>query len=111
MARVTILRARFSPSDLASCSISRDDQGRFPLGLVLDRGHELGPGRLRGEPGDALELLAALGVLPVQFGGTAVEVVPALVEGLGAVFDALELLVEPLLAIGETGFTTFEVAA
>ena len=88
-----------------------DDQGRFPLGLVLDRGDELGPGLFAGQPGDALELLAALGVLPVEFGSAAVEVVPALVEGLGAIFDALELLVESLLAIGETGFTTFEVAA
>jgi hypothetical protein len=31
-----------------------DDERRFPLGLVLDRGDELGLGRIRGEPGDAL---------------------------------------------------------
>ena len=36
---------------------------------------------------------------------------PALVEGLGAVFDALELVVEPLLAVGETGFAALEVTA
>ena len=35
----------------------------------------------------------------------------ALAEGLGAVFDALELLVEPLLAVGEAGFPALEVAA
>jgi len=40
----------------------------------------------------------------VQFGGAALEVVLSGVEGLCAVFDALELLVEPLLAVGETGF-------
>ena len=88
-----------------------DDQRRFPLGLVLDRGDELALGRLGGEPGHALELLAALGVLPVQFGGAAVEVVLPGAEGLSAVFDPLELLVEPLLAVGQTGFAALEVTA
>jgi hypothetical protein len=35
----------------------------------------------------------------------------ALGEGLGAVFDALELGVEPVLAVGETGFAALEVTA
>ena len=85
-----------------------DDQGRFPLGLVLDRGDELGF-RLVGMAGHALQFLAAFGVLLIQLGGAALEVVLALGEGLGAVFDALELLVEPLLAVGETGFAALEV--
>ena len=39
-----------------------DDEGRFALGLVLDRGDELRLGRVRGEPGDALQFLAAVGL-------------------------------------------------
>ena len=88
-----------------------DDQGRFPLGLVLDRGDQLGLRLVCGEAGDALELFAALGVLLFQFEGAPGEVLLALVEGLRAVFDAPELLVEPLLAVGETGFPAFQVAA
>ena len=35
----------------------------------------------------------------------------ALVQGLGAVFDPLEFRIEPLLAVGETGFAALEVTA
>ena len=111
MARVTILRARFSPSDLASCSMSADDEGRFALGLVLDRGDELHLGRVRGESGDPLQLLAAVGVELVQFGRAPLEVLLALAERLRPVFDALELLVQPLLTVGEAGFPALEVTA
>ena len=69
MARVTILRARFSPSDLASCSMVPDDERRFALGLVLDRADELRLGRLRRQPGHALEFPGAVDVGAVQFGG------------------------------------------
>ena len=86
-----------------------DDERGFPLGLVLDGGDELGLGSLGGEPGDALEFLAALGVLPVQLGGLAVEVLPTLVQGLRAVFDPLQLLVKPLFAVGEAGFAALKV--
>jgi len=34
-----------------------------------------------------------------------------LVQGLGALLDALELLVEPLLAVGQAGLPALEVAA
>jgi hypothetical protein len=47
----------------------------------------------------------------VQFGRAPVEVLPALAEGLRTVFDALELLVQPLLAVGEAGFPALEVTA
>src|SRR5208282_5530772 len=57
------------------------------------------------------EFLAPLAVLPVQLGRAAVEVLPALVEGLGTLLDPVEFLVEPLFAVGETGFPAFEVAA
>ena len=36
---------------------------------------------------------------------------PALVEGLGTVFDALELVVEALFAVGQAGFAALEVTA
>ena len=88
-----------------------DDQGRFPLGLVLDRGDQLGLRLVDGEASDALKLLAALGVLLFQFESAPGEILLALVESLRAVFDAPELLVEPLLAVGETGFPAFQVAA
>src|ERR1035441_3892586 len=65
----------------------------------------------RRPPGDALQLLAALGILAVQLGGAPVEIGPALVQGLRAVFDALELFVKPLLAVGETGFAALEITA
>jgi hypothetical protein len=87
-----------------------DDERRFALGLVLYRGDELGLGLVRRQPGYALELLAPVGVQLVQLGGPPVEFLPALAEDLGAVLDALELLVEPLLAVGEAGFPALEVA-
>ena len=62
-------------------------------------------------PGDALQLLALVGLKLVQLGGAPVEILPALAEGLGAVLDALELLVEPLLAVGQADFPALEVAA
>src|SRR6185437_1756309 len=88
-----------------------DDEGRFALGLVLDRGDELHLGRVRGESGDPLQLLAAVGVELVQFGRAPLEVLLALAERLRPVFDALELLVQPLLAVGEAGFPALEVTA
>jgi hypothetical protein len=88
-----------------------DDERRFALGLVLDRGDELGLGLIDRQPGYALELLAPVGVQLVQLSGPPVEFLPALAESLGAVLDALELLVEPLLAVGEAGFPALEVAA
>src|SRR6185312_7703729 len=88
-----------------------DDEGRFALGLVLDRGDELRLGRVRGEPGDPLQLPAAVGVELVQFGRAPLEVLLALAERLRPVFDALELLVQPLLTVGETGFPALEVTA
>jgi hypothetical protein len=88
-----------------------DDERRFALGLVLDRGDELGLGRVRRQPGYALEFPGAADVGAIQFGGAPVEFLPALAEGLGAVLDALELLVEPLLTVGEAGLPALEVAA
>ena len=88
-----------------------DDERRFPLGLVLDRGDELALGRIRGEPGDPLEFPGAVGIELVQVGGAPVEVLLALAEGLRAILDALELIVEPLLTVGETGFPALEVTA
>jgi len=88
-----------------------DDERRFAFGLVLDRGDQLGLGGLGGEPGDALQFLAALGILAVQLGGAPSEIGPALVQGLRAVFDAPEFFIEPLLAVGEPGFAALEITA
>jgi hypothetical protein len=87
-----------------------DDQGRFPLGLVLDEADQLGLGRLAGEPGDALQLSDAFGVLAVQFGGAALEVVPALVQGERALLVALEFLVKALFAVGQPYLAALQVA-
>ena len=88
-----------------------DDDRRFPLGLVLDGGDQLGPGRLGGEAGDALEFALAFRVFPVELGGAAIQVLLARGHGLGALFDPLELLVQPLLAIGQAQLAALEVAA
>ena len=111
MARVTILRARFSPSDLASCSmfLTMSAASRLAWFSIAPTSSRLG--RLRRQPGDALEFPGAVGVELVQVGGAPVEVLLALAEGLGAILDALELLVEPLLTVGEAGFPALEVAA
>ena len=111
MARVTIFRARFSPSDLASCSMSRTIRAASRLAWFSIVATSSVFAWSDGEAGDALKLLAALGVLLVQFERAPVEILLALVEGLRAVFDAPELLVEPLLAVGETGFPALQVAA
>ena len=111
MARVTILRARFSPSDLASCSISRTMSAASRLAWFSIVADEFGLGRIRGEAGDALQLPAAFGLGALELGGLPVEILLALVESLGAVFDALEFLIEPLLAVGEAGFPALEVTA
>src|SRR5581483_4717716 len=88
-----------------------DDEGGFALGLVLDGADELGLGLVGGEAGDALQLLVLVGFQLVQLGGAAVEILLALAEGLGAVLDALELVVEALLAVGQAGLPALEVAA
>jgi hypothetical protein len=88
-----------------------DDERRFPLGLVLDDGDQLGLGLLRGEARDPLQLPAARGFGPFQLGGTPVEILLALVEPVSAVLDAPELLVEALLAVGQAHLAAFQVAA
>ena len=88
-----------------------DDERRFPLGLVLDDGDQFGLGRLGGESGDALEFAFPFRVFLVELGGAAVEVLPARGQGLGALLDPLELLVQPLLAIGEAQLAALEVTA
>ena len=111
MARVTILRARFSPSDLASCSISRTMRAASRLAWfsIVATSSALAWSAVR--PATRSSSLAAFGVGALQVGGAPVEVLLALVESLGAVFDALELLVQPLLAVGEAGFPALEVTA
>ena len=53
----------------------------------------------------------AFRVLLVQLGGAAVEVLPAGGQGLGALLDPLELLVQPLLAIGQAQLAALKVTA
>ena len=47
----------------------------------------------------------------VEFGGAALEVLLPGGQGLGAVFDPLELLIQPLFAIGQAHLAALEVAA
>ena len=105
------LAGAFVPFGLRLVLDVPDDERRFPLGLVLDDGDQLGFGRVGGEAGDALELAPAFGVLDVQLSGAAVEVLPPGRLGLRAVFDPLELVVQPLLAVGEAQLAAFEVTA
>jgi hypothetical protein len=88
-----------------------DDERRFPLGLVLDGGDQLGLGLVGGEAGDALEFALSFRVLLVELGGAALQVLLAAGQGLGALLNPLELLVQPLLAIGEAQLTALEVTA
>ena len=88
-----------------------DDERRFPLGLVLDDGDQLGLGRFGGEAGDALEFAFPFRVFLVELGGAALQVLLARGQGLGALLDPLELLVQPLLAIGEAQLAALEVTA
>ena len=64
-----------------------------------------------GEAGDALEFAFPFRVFLVELGGAVLQVLLARGQGLGALLDPLELLVQPLLAIGEAQFAALEVTA
>ena len=111
MARVTILRARLSPSTFASCSMSltMSAASRLAWFSMTVTSSALAASAVR--PAMRSSSLRRFGVLCVQLSGAAVEVLPPGRLGLRTVFDPLELVVQPLLAVGEAQLAALEVAA
>ena len=112
MARVTILRARFSAVRARLVLDVPDDQRRLALGLVLDAGDQLGLGLLRGQPGGPLQHGAALLVQPAELGAPLVQLParPAPGQRIAARSGAASASM-PLLALGQPGFPALQVAA
>src|SRR5512135_2536742 len=95
-----------------------DEDGRLPLGLLLDEPDQLGLGLGRGEPGDALEgepalLLdvSQLGLLACDVGLDPGQLVVAGLDPPGLLVEPDAALLQSALALGETLAAQFELGA
>ena len=111
MASVTILRARLSASAFASFSMFLHRDRGLALGLVLHGRDELVLGVVRGQPGDPLKLFLAFAAASSRAVVAVVEVLPAPVERLPALFHAAALGVEALFPLADPQLAAFQVAA
>ena len=109
MASTTILRARCSPSDWASASMSRTRIAASRLGPLLDRLDQLGAGVVGGQAGDALQLVLVLGLPVGELGLPLDECLLGLGQLGGALLDAADRHVDPLLALGQPALPAVEV--